>query len=343
MDMRLLLRLFLCCLAPATFAQHVPLTDLGSARYLGFPGGLYEQGANTPPADHAEAGMRAAARIVPRDGAGNASSRGKIGLLSIGMSNTTQEFCGASGGVCASWSFVGQARADAAVDREALVFANGAAGGQTADEWDSPADSNYNRVRDTVLAREGLTEDQVQVAWVKVANRQPSVSLPAANADAWRLVRQTGDIIRSLRVRYRNLQIVYLSSRIYAGYATTTLNPEPYAYESGFAVKWLIQAQVDQMRNGGVVVEGRAGDLHVATTPWLAWGAYLWADGMNPRSDGLIWTRGDLEGDGTHPARSGEEKVGALLLSFFKSEPSAKSWFLSEPAGEAPRRRAVQR
>jgi hypothetical protein len=332
---------FTLLLASPLLAQRTPINDLGSARYLGFQGGLYEQGANHPPADHATAGLSAASRIVPRDQSGNPSPQGKIAFLSIGMSNTTQEFCAASGPVCASWSFVGQALADPAVDKKTLVLVNGAMGGQAADVWDSASEPNYNRIRDTVLARDGLTEAQVQAAWVKVANRQPSVALPAADSDAWRLVRQMGDITRSLKTRYPNLQIVYLSSRIYAGYATTTLNPEPYAYESGFAVKWLIQAQIDQMRNGGMLVEPRAGDLHYATTPWLAWGAYLWADGMNPRSDGLVWTRSDLASDGTHPSRSGEEKVGALLLAFLKSDPTAKSWFLS--SHRQMRRRAIAR
>ena len=88
-----------------------------------------------------------------------------------------------------------------------------------------------------------------------------------------------------------------------------------------------------------MVVESRAGDLGYATAPWLGWAAYLWADGMNPRSDGLVWTRADLQSDGTHPSQPGQEKVGRLLLSFFKSEPTAKTWFL---AGTRPqRRRAV--
>lgn len=333
-------RLLLLLLAASPlFAQRVPLNDLGSGRYLGFQGGLYEQGSNAPPPDHAAAGALAASRIVPRDRSGQPSAQGKIALISIGMSNTTQEFCAASGPVCAAWSFTGQALADPAVDKRTLVLVNGAMGGQAADAWDSPDESNYARIRDTVLPRHDLTEAQVQVAWVKVANRQPAVSLPAADADAWRLVSQMGNIVRALKTHYRNLQIVYLSSRIYAGYATTTLNPEPYAYESGFAVKWIIQAQIDQARNGGRVVEARAGDLDYASTPWLAWAAYLWADGTSPRSDGLVWARADLQSDGTHPSRSGQEKAGTLLLTFFKSEPTARNWFLAErPA----RRRAVR-
>ncbi len=145
-------------------AQRVPLGDLGRGRYLGFQGGLYENGANTPPADHAEAGLRAAARIVPRDRSGAPSPGGKIVLLSIGMSNTTQEYCAASGSVCASWSFVGQALADPAVEKTRLVLANGAMGGQAADAWDSAAESNYTRIRDTVLPRHDVSEVDGQ-AW----------------------------------------------------------------------------------------------------------------------------------------------------------------------------------
>ncbi|GAA2711199.1 hypothetical protein ACFY2R_29660 [Micromonospora olivasterospora] len=254
----------------AVAAGPVPINDLGSGTYLGFQGGLYPAGSNAMPGAHRTVGVNRALRVRPVDTAGNPSANGRYVLLSIGMSNTTQEFCsGGTGGQCAPFSFIGQAAADPQVNHDELAIVDGAAGGQTADTWDSPTDANYDRVRDTRLAPLGLTERQVQIAWVKVANAQPSVSLPAANADAYQLVTQQGNIMRALKKRYPNLQQVFVSSRIYGGYATTTLNPEPYAYETGFGVKWLIQAQLTQMSGGGT--DPRAGNLdYNGTVAWAA-------------------------------------------------------------------------
>jgi hypothetical protein len=307
------------------------LNDLGGGAYRGFTGGLYPNGSNSVPAQHNTVGLQRANSVQPLDVNGMPSPSGKVALLSIGMSNTTQEFCSQGSGLpCDSWTFMGQAANDAAVNKTTLVLVNGAMGGRSAGFWDSPADADYDRVRDSALAPQGLSERQVQIAWVKVANPGPTIALPSAQSDAAMLLTQMGNIVRALRTRYPNLRLVFLSSRIYAGYATTNLNPEPYAYESGFAVKWLVQAQIDQMANGGTIVDARAGDLNFNTVaPWIAWGPYPWADGTNARSDGLTWIRSDLEGDGTHPAQSGEQKVGTMLLNFFKTSPYTKCWFVS--------------
>ncbi|MEH1098305.1 hypothetical protein [Micromonospora sp. CPCC 205561] len=314
--------------AVAVAAPSTPINDLATRSYLGFQGGLYPDGSNALPATHHAVGVGRARRVRPVDVDGVPKATGKIVLLSIGMSNTTQEFCARrSDGRCAPWSFSGQAAVDPQVDHANLVIVDGAAGGQTAGTWTSPNAENYDRVRTSGLAPLGLTENQVQVVWVKVANATPTVSLPASNADAYQLVTQQGAIARALRARYPNLQLVFFSSRIYAGYATTRLNPEPYAYESGFGVKWVIQAQINQM--AGSPVDPRAGNLsYHSVAPWLAWGPYLWADGTTPRSDGLTWARSELANDGTHPAQPGEEKVGTLLLDFFKSSPQTVCWFL---------------
>jgi hypothetical protein len=300
---------------------------MGTRTYLGFAGGLYRTG-NEPPPAHAAAGRERARLVRPLDASGAPSAAGRIVLLSIGMSNTTQEFCSAGGTPpCAPWSFAGRAASDPAVNHATLAIVNGAAGGQVTSSWDAPSEANYDRVRDTRLAPQGLTERQVQVVWVKLANAGPRVSLPAPDADAYQLEAGLGGVLRAIRVRYPNVRLVFLASRIYGGYATTTLNPEPYAYESGFAVRWTIDAQSRQMEGGAA--DPRAGDLRYdVAAPWAGWGPYLWADGERPRRDGLAWSRGDFEGDGTHPSQSGEEKVGALLLDFFRSSPYTRCWFL---------------
>jgi len=313
--------------ARASFSA-TPINDLGTGTYLGFQGGLYPNGSNTMPAGHAAAGMQKASLIEPRNFQGNPDPNGKIVFLSIGMSNTKQEFCGPTGiGVdCDPWSFVGQAANDPEVNHDTLVMVNGAQGQRTAVDWVSPTQQVYRNIRTNFLAPNGLSEAQVQAIWLKNANGGPTIALPDPQADAYVLMDYFGDTLRALQFRYPNLQQVYISSRIYAGYATVPLNPEPFAYESGFAAKWLIEAQINQMATG--VVNPIAGDLNYnSVTPWISWGPYTWADGLNPRSDGLIWTPADFEVDMTHPSQEGETKVGSLLLEFFKNSPHSASWF----------------
>jgi hypothetical protein len=311
-----------------TSVGRIAINDLGPGLYLNqYEGGLYPNGQNQIPPAHMNAGFAHAVAVRPLNILGNPDPAGRYVLLSIGMSNTTQEFCSQPGTLpCDPWTFMGQAATDPRVNHSSLVIANGARGGQTTSTWDSPTDPNYDLVNANVLMPQGLSEAQVQAVWVKVANAQPTISLPDPNADAFALLAGMGNIARALKVRYPHVQVVFFSSRIYAGYASTTLNPEPYAYESGFAVKWLIEAQIRQM-NGGPI-DPRAGDLNSNTVaPWIGWGPYLWADGLVPRSDGLTWACADVQSDGTHPSQSGEQKVGTMLLDFFLASPQAYPWF----------------
>ena len=314
---------------PSSSSTMVPLNDLGSGTYLGFTGGLYPSGSNTMPAQHHTAGLALATAIHPLDINGNSNPSGKYVLLSIGMCNTTQEFCSAASTLpCDSWTFMGQAATDPSVNHTQLAMVDGAAGGKSASFWTSPTAPDYDRIRDTQLTPQGLSERQVQIVWLKVANPNPTVSLPASNADAYTLLTQQGQILRALKTRYPNLQQVFVSSRIYAGYASSTLNPEPYAYESGLSAKWLIQAQITQIQNG--TIDPQAGDLNYnSVAPWVAWGPYLWARGTTPRSDGLTWVQTDFQSDGTHPSQPGQTKVGGMLLNFFKSSTLTQCWFVA--------------
>ena len=298
--------------APAPWTQHLtPLTELGSAKYKGEDGGLYGGGRNEPPAAHLDAAKKEAAKIHPLDGDGKPSDDGKIGLLSVGMSNTTMEYS----------KFKQLADADPAKSAKVIVL-DGAQGGQTGLRWADTKSALWEKL-DERMKDAGLSAKQVQVAWMKQAEAGP-----AQHGDFPKHARQLQDsLVKSLanlKEKFPNLRIVYLSSRIYAGYATTGLNPEPYAYEEAFTMRWLIQ---DQIAGKPELNYDAAKDA--VKSPLLLWGPYLWADGETPRkADGLIYKREDLSSkDGTHPADSARAKVANLLLNFLKTDATAKSWF----------------
>jgi hypothetical protein len=196
----------------------VPLTDLGTGLYKGYQGGLYPDGSNTRPTEHENAGLEIARSIRPLGANGQADANGRIVLLSIGMSNTTQEFSTL------------KPLADADEEKNSkLVIVDGAQGGMTAADI-----SNLNSSRgqqfwltvDSRLAQSAVTPAQVQVAWVKEADARPTEGFPEY---ANKLKGELALIAQILKTRFPNIKLAYFSSRTYGGYASTTLNPEPYA------------------------------------------------------------------------------------------------------------------
>lgn len=273
----------------------VPLTDMGGRRYRGQRGGLYPFGRNRPSPAYQRLGLAAARRVRPVDG--------KIVVLSIGMSNTTREFS----------DF--KSRADRDPVKSGFVeLVDGAEAGWDAQRIKSPA-SPYWELVDQRLNESNSYPDQVQVVWLKQAITGDARPFPQ---DARALHANLRAIVRILRARFVNLRLIYLSSRTYAGYAITARSPEPQAYDSAFAARWLIRDRMQKKASG----------------PWIGWGPYLWTDGMKGRRDGFTWECEDVDNDGTHPSKTGTQKVSGLLLDFFKSDSTTKPWFRGRgPAG----------
>jgi hypothetical protein len=289
-----------------------PLTDLGEEEYRGFKGGLFPRGKNTRPAEHEEAGLALAKQVQPLDAEGKPSADGKIVLLSVGMSNTSQAFT----------AFMQAAKADKDINPR-LVLVNGAQGGMTAFAIQNPDDNRsgtkYWTTVDERLKAAGVTRAQVQAVWIKQADAGPTQGFPKY---AQTLEAELVKIVQILPQRFPNVKLVYLSSRTYGGYAKTRLNPEPYAYESGFSVKWLIERQLQ-----GDPALNYAPNRGQVRAPWLSWGPYLWANGSKKRSDGFSYEESDFAQDGTHESPSGQKKVAGLLLQFFKTDTTTKGWF----------------
>jgi hypothetical protein len=291
-----------------------PLTELGTGEYKGEQGGLYPGGKNERPAAHEKAGLALAAKVQPLDAEGKPSPEGKIVLLSVGMSNTTQVFS----------AFKRIANADSEKNPR-LVLVDGAQGGMTAAKIKDPGDNRFGTkywgVVDRRLKEGGVTREQVQAAWIKQADAGPTQGFPGY---ARTLQAELAQVVQAMHERFPNLKLVYLSSRTYAGYATTRLNPEPYAYESGLSVRWLIEQQLKG--DPALNYDPAKGAVRA---PWLSWGPYLWANGMTKRADGFYYEKSDFAGDGTHPSRTGQQKVARELLRFFKTDSTTRPWFLA--------------
>lgn len=285
-----------------------PLNEMNEQdRYLGQDGGLYGNGKNTPPEAHRNSAMAAISRLKPLNNAGAPDEKGIIGFVSISMSNATQEFS------------IFKHLADADTSKSNLVkIIDCAQGGQAMAEWVDQKARPWIETEKR-LSTAGVNPNQVQIAWIKLANKGPNGDLKEHGE---KLEKDTLAVIQNAKEKFPNLQLAYLSSRIYGGYSTGALNPEPYAYESAFPARWLIQRQIKG--DEALVFEGIK-----VRAPVLLWGPYLWADGVTPRkSDKLMYYREDLASDGTHPSPSGRQKVANVMLEFFKNDPLAKTWFL---------------
>lgn len=303
-----------------------PLTELGNAEYVrmeggltGYRGGLYPDGANARPPEHEAAGLAAAARIQPLDETGQPSPDGKIVLMSVGMSNTSSEFNG-------FMSLAHERRLD--LSNPSLVLVNGAQGGRVSEWWADPESAVWPEL-DGRLHHMRVSHAQVQAVWIKLTQTRGGDFPAKAEALQADLIR----VVQNLKTYFPNLQIAYLSSRTRSYMYWRGLSPEPVAYETGFAVKWLIEAQI----NGEPELNFDPAKGEVRA-PFLSWGPYLWIDGENARADGYTWLAADLIRDCTHPSRAGVQKIASMLFEFFQSDTTARSWFTgaAAPVTEAP-------
>jgi hypothetical protein len=289
-----------------------PLTEMtADDRYKGEDGGLYGGARNDPPDAHQKAAARETAKIKPLDADGKAAADGIIGLVSISMSNATQEF-----------SLFKQVADRDPKKSPPVTVVDCAQGGQAMAQWVDPKGRAWMEA-DRRLEAARVSPKQVQVVWVKLANVRPTGELTEHGK---KLQKDTQAVLQNAKARFPSLSIAYLGSRIYGGWATTPLNPEPYAYEGAFAVRWLIRGQIKG--DAGLNYDADKGPVEA---PLLLWGPYLWADGTTPRkADGLVWERKDLAGDGTHPSQSGRQKVADMLLKFFQTDPMASTWYVKK-------------
>jgi Putative Ig domain len=300
---------------PGTSTPIVPLNDLGTGTYQGYEGGFYANGSNVRPAQNEADGLAFANAITPLDASGNPDPvNGKIGFITIGMSAAHTDSDG----------FIDAAAADPTRNPK-LVFVNAAMNGVLGVRYADPHDSVWSADLTYMVPQAGLTPQQIQVAWVSESDAIISGTFPT---DMGKLKGQLQGIAQNIHTYFPNVKLAYYSPRYYTGYSNGIAKPandEPYAYESGFAVKNAIQDQI----NGLPALNYNSANGPVKA-PWMSWGPYYWANGLIARSDGLVLTCQDAKADGNHPSiPQGKQKDALQILNFFKTDETATPWFLA--------------
>ena len=358
---------FPCWTDSASTQPCVPLIDMGiSTLHLGvYSGGLYPEGSNVEPAPHLAAGLIEANAIAPLDTNGAPNANGKYILVSIGFSNQTYEFCGGRMGTtepCEPWTVGGLVKADiqAGFTDPHLVWYNGAQGGADITKWLDSASPQWSAILDDLVNR-GLSPNQVQIVALQTTFRHQSTDKSLkdslqpcaqdATPDACRLLAGYGDVIRIARQKFPALKQVFFNSRTSGAWQIAPVdgNPEPLGYESGFGMKWTIEAQIHQETDG--TIDPVAGDMSYAPGPaaWADWSAYNWADPPNvpPRSDGLTWPQSKFdpddgvhetphnavprtcETDGSGAYACGEAIAARPIYEFFATNRLTQCWYLN--------------
>jgi hypothetical protein len=299
---------------PNTSTPITALTDLGTGTYQGSQGGLYPNGSNVRPAPHDADGVAFAQGIQPLDSNGNPSPTGKYVLLAIGESTAQNEFN----------RFLPIAKADPAKNPN-LVIVNGAQGGATPKLFVASSSYYWSTILNNYLPQNGVTANQVVAVWMEDTDGIASGTFPS---DMTTMQSEYETMMQSMLTKFPNLKLVFFSPRVYAGYSNGVgkpSNPEPYAYEVGFAVKWAIQDQI----NGASNLNYNPNNGPVLA-PWMGWGPYYWSNGMLGRSDDLVWDCEDFSADGTHPSSTfGQLKVATQLLNFLKTDTTTTPWYVA--------------
>ena len=140
---------------------------------------------------------------MPLDAEGKPAKDGKIVLVSISMSNATQEFSHLQADRRRRPAEI--ARAD---DRRLCPGRPGDGRSGSIPKARPWAEA------DRRLTAAGVTPKQVQVAWIKLANVGPTGELTEHGK---KLQDDTLAVLHNAKARFPNLRVAYLGSRIYAG------------------------------------------------------------------------------------------------------------------------------
>ena len=305
----------------------IPLTDLGTGFYEGIQGGLYPGGSNTRPAVHQQKGIDISHTIEPLNDAGTVSyDNGQVLFIGMGGSNASNAY-NMFNDTMKHYDWKGTSQC---MNVKGLFYG----GKDLHDMIDTTSTFYWDELQGRLFNRND-TWEQVQIVWIL---EQSELDTPDIAYYIDYVADQYTTLMHVMLDSMPNLKMVYLSGFHYTGYTHPEHElydflVEPKGYWGNLAIKELIERQI----NGDPLLDFE-GEGRVA--PYVNWGPYFWADGVNPRGgDFLTWPcedyRDDDTGGGFHLEEIGKYKEAKMLINFFETDTVASWWYKAGAQWEA--------
>jgi len=281
-------------------AIHRPFIE--GVLYLGkYETGLYPGAKNEVPEAHRKAGERIAATIRPLDMEGKPNNKeGRILAIVKGHSNCQMYFDAL---VMTTYLKEWASRLNPRFE-----ILNAAVGGQQLPEIVQLQGRVWDKAKE-LLSRPGYSPQQVQVLFFHTtyhgASNKDQVPPGEFPEKMQRMQHDLMTVLEHCVGIYPHLKIAYLTRdgfRYHTGY-------EPHVWREAFAVKWLIESQIQGL--DGTAFQGDKRRL-----PWLQWGPYIWNNTWDPS----YFT------DGVHPAPKARAFFVEKYWEHLKLDPVAKPW-----------------
>lgn len=287
----------------------VPLNDLGTGIYRGYVGGLYPGGANEASGVYAEDLLATCNSIKPIDVNGNpdATNKGFVVFISLG---------GSTGGKNMT-ALIKKTKGNPVTNsRLKLMNGNQPAQKATLTNIANPNNIYWGHVSQ-VLNGHNSSYKQVQVVYLETDDGVTTVKFP----DRPNIIKQRIQAcMRTLQAKFPNLKVVYVLGRSRTFPNTTTpWNTEPSPYYFGWACKWAIEDQINNVP--GTEYKGPN-----KVSPMVAWGFYQWADSLPRTTDNFYWRFSETK-DGMHASEAGQDTLSGRFQKFLLTDPYANTWY----------------
>ncbi len=295
--------------------QCIPLNEMGARRYYGYVGGFYPRGMNVPFGKYAADLDSINRTVTGLDTFGIPRPRGgQIVIAAVGACLSGAPIMGM------------RLRQGDSGTIENTNYVNFEFGGTSYDKIAEPNSGFWGHVA-TKIVEQHATYRQVQLAWIVSEDSTTVTDFPDRALIAKENLKNA---IRTLKIKFPNLKILYFLGRPYTWDSTylhtggegkiknlRSRNPAPY--HQGWAEKWVLEDQI----NGDPGLNYKGPN---AVAPILTWGSYQWTYKTRPNLDGFQWKPHDTT-DGLHPNDKGKDKLAQYLWNFFYHDPYTSIWF----------------